>query len=76
MAGQYGVGWAMWMCGVLVGFSLVVPSFSSVPTILFPAIPECARTLCMWTLCGVQYICRTMVAISSLFGWWCCEVGC
>lgn len=64
------------MCGVLVGLSLVVPSFASVSVILFPVIHECARTLCMWTLCGVQYICCIMVAISNLSGWWCCEVGC
>ena len=56
--------------GVLVGFSLVVPSFSSMSTGSFPVIHECARTLC-----GVQYICRTMAAISSFFEWWCCDGG-
>jgi hypothetical protein len=68
LANQYGVEWVVWMCGVLVSFSLVVPSFASVSIVSFPVIPECARTLCMWILCGVQYICRTMAAISSLFG--------
>ena len=38
---------------MLVGFSLVVPSFASMLVISFPAIHECAHTLCMWTLCGV-----------------------
>ena len=71
LASQSGVEWAMWMCGVLVGFSLVVPSFASMSTISFPVIPECARTLCMWTLCEVQCICRTIAAISSLSRWWC-----
>lgn len=63
LANQYGVEWDVWMCGVVVGFSLVVPSFASMLAISFPVILECARTLC-----GVQYICRTMVAMSSLFG--------
>jgi hypothetical protein len=65
------------MCirGVASGFSLVVPSFASSSASSFPAMPVWARTLCMWTLCGVQYICRTVVAMSSLFGWWCCDVG-
>ena len=64
------------MCGVLVGFSLSVPSLARVSAISFPMIPECALTLCMWTLCGVQYILCTMAAISNLSGWWCCDVGC
>ena len=64
------------MCEVLVDFSLVVPLFASMSTISFPVNHECARTLCMWTLCGVQCICRTIAAISRLSGWWCCEVGC
>ena len=36
------------MCGVLVNFSLVVPSFASVSAISFPVILEWARTSCMW----------------------------
>ena len=60
------------MCirGVASGFSLVVPSFASSSTSLFPVMPVWARTLCMWTLCGVQYICRTIAAMSSLSEWW------
>ena len=69
LASQYGVVRAIWMRGVLVGLSLVVPSFASVSAVSFPVIPECAHTLCMWILCGVQYICCTIAAISSLFGW-------
>ena len=42
------------MCGVLVGFSLSVPSLASVSAISFPVMPVCARTLCMWIMCGVQ----------------------
>ena len=36
----------------------------------------CALTLCMWIIFGVQNICLTMVAMSSLLGWWCWDVGC
>ena len=59
----------MWLCGVFGGFSLVVPSFASVSAISFPVMPAWARTLCMYILCGVQYICCTMAAMSSLSGW-------
>lgn len=55
LTSQRGVEWAMCMPGVLVAFSLVVPSFTSVSAISFPVIPKCAFTLCMWTLYGVQY---------------------
>lgn len=47
LASQYGVAWAVWMCGVFVGFSWVVPIFASSSAISFPVMPECARTLCM-----------------------------
>ena len=76
LASQYGVGCVVCMRGVLVGFSLSDPSLTRVSTISFPTMPTCARTLCMWMMCGVQCICRTIVAISSLSGWWCCDVGC
>jgi hypothetical protein len=75
LASQYGVGRAMWMCGVLSSFSLVVPAFASSSANPFPVMPKCARTLCMWILCGVQYIFLSMAAMSSLSGWWCCDVG-
>ena len=39
-------------------------------------MPMYAHTLWMWIVCGVQYICFTIFAISNLFGWWCCDVGC
>ena len=44
----------MCMWGVAVGFSLSVPLLASVSAISFPMMPECARTLCMWILCGVH----------------------
>ena len=56
LANQYGVGCAMCMRGVLVGFSLSVPSLASKFANLFPIMPMCALTWCMWILCGVQYI--------------------
>jgi hypothetical protein len=75
LASQYGVEWAMCIRGVAFGFSLVVPSLASSSTISFPMMHVWARTLCMWILCGVQYICLAIDAMSSLFGWWCCDVG-
>ena len=41
------------MWGIVDGFSLSVPSLANVSTISFPVMPECARTLCMWIVCGV-----------------------
>jgi len=38
------------MCGVFVGFSLVVPLFANVSAMSFLTMPECALTLCMRTL--------------------------
>ena len=38
---------------VALGFSISVPSLASVSAISFPVLPECARTLCMWTICGL-----------------------
>ena len=64
------------MCGVLVGFSLFVPSLASVSAISFPVMPTCARTLWICMVYGVQCICLTIATISSLSGWWCCDVGC
>jgi hypothetical protein len=75
LASQYGVEWAMCIRGVASGFSLVVPSLASSSAISFPMMLVWARTLCMWILCGVQYICLTIAAMSSLSGWWCCDVG-
>ena len=66
LANQYGVGCAMCMWGVGDGFSLRVPSLASVSPILFPMMPECARTLCMCIVYGVQCICHMMAAMSSL----------
>ena len=60
------------MQGVVVDISLSVPSLASVSTILFPVMPKCARTLCMWIVCGVQYIWCIVSAINILFGWGCC----
>jgi hypothetical protein len=55
---------------VVVDFTLSVQSLaSSVSRILFPVMPECARTLCMWIVCGVQYIWCIVYAIYNLFGW-------
>ena len=68
-ANQYGVGCAMCMWGVGDGFSLWVPSLASVSAISFPIMHVCARTLCMCIMCGVQYICRMMAAMSRLSGW-------
>ena len=68
LASQYGVWCAVCMRGVLVGFSLVVPSLARVSTISFPVMHGCALTLWMCMVCGVQYICLTIVAISSLSG--------
>jgi hypothetical protein len=76
LASQYGVVRAMCMCGVCSGFSKLFPSFASSSASSFPIMPVCARTLCMWILWGVQYIFLTMAAMSSLSGWWCCDVGC
>ena len=68
-ANQYGVECAICMWGVEDGFSLRVPSLASVSAISFPMMPVWARTLCMCILCGVQYICRMMAAMSNLSGW-------
>ena len=76
LANQYGVVRAMCIRGVVSGLSLSVPIFASVSAISLPLMPVCARTLCMWTMCGVQYIWLIMAAISSLSGWWCWDVGC
>ena len=43
--------------GVVVGFSLSILSLASVLAISFMVLHECARTLWMWIMCGVQYIC-------------------
>jgi hypothetical protein len=75
LASQYGVEWAMCICGVASGLSLVVPSLASLSATSFPMMLVWARTLCMWILCEVQYICLTIAAMSSLFRWWCCDVG-
>jgi len=72
LASQYGVEWAVCIRGVDSGFSLVFPSLASSSAISFPVMPVCARTLCMCILCGVQYICRTIAAMSNLSGWWMC----
>ena len=69
LTNQYGVGCAMRIWGVGDGFSLWVPLLASVSAISFPIIHVCARTLCMCIICGVQYICRMMAAMSSLSGW-------
>ena len=45
--------YAMCMCGVLVGFSVRVPSLASMSVVSLPEVPVCARTLCMWIMCGV-----------------------
>ena len=76
LASQYGVAWARCMWGVGVGFSLSVPSLASVSAISFPMMPVWARTFGCVIVCGVQYIWCIMAAMSSLSGWWCCEVGC
>ena len=75
LASQYGVEWAVCMRGVASGFSLVVPSFANSSASSLPVMPVWARTLCMCILYGVQYICRTIAAMRSLSGWWCCDVG-
>ena len=51
----------MCMRGVVVGFSLSVPSLASVLAILFPVMPKCPHTLCMWIVCwssifGLQFL--------------------
>jgi hypothetical protein len=61
LASQYGVVRAMCIRGVMSGLSFSVPVFASVSAISFPQMPVCARTLCMWTMCGVQYIWLIMV---------------
>jgi hypothetical protein len=64
------------MCtrGVASDFSLIVLSFASLSAISFPVMYVWARTLCMWISCRVQYICRTIAAMSILSRWWCCVV--
>ena len=64
------------MWGVADGISLSVPSLASVFAFSFPVMHVWARTLCMWIRCGVQYIWCIIATITSLSGWWCCEVGC
>ena len=54
LASQKGVVWAIYMCGVLSGLSLKVPSLASVLAISFMIIPQCAYTLCIWIVSGVQ----------------------
>ena len=45
-------------------FFFSVPSLVSVSASLFPVMPKCARTLCMWILCEVQYIwCKFLLVI-------------
>ena len=56
LASQYGVAWAMCICGVGDGFSFSVPSLANVSAISFPLMLVCALTLCMCMVCGVQYI--------------------
>jgi hypothetical protein len=48
LASQYGVGRAMWMCGVCSGFSKLFPSFARSSASSFPVMPVWART----------YVCR------------------
>ena len=57
----YGVLWLV--------FPLSVPLLASVLAISFPIMPECARTLWIRIMCGVQYIYFTIYVISSL-SWW------
>ena len=59
----------MCMRGVVVGFSLSVPSMANVSTILFLVMPKCACTLYMWIVCGVQYIWCTISTINNLSRW-------
>ena len=68
LANQYGVVRAMCIRGVVSGFSCSVPKLASVSAISFPLMPVCALTLCMWIMCGVQYIWLIMATISSLLG--------
>ena len=51
--------WGGFVCirSVVVGFSLSVPLLASVLKISFPILPKCVRTLWMWNMCGVLYIC-------------------
>ena len=44
LACPYGVVWAICMCGVLSGLSLLLASVSAIS---LPIIFECARTLCI-----------------------------
>ena len=69
LASQYGVVRAMCIRGVMSGLSCCVLAFASVSTISLPLMHVCARTLCMWIICGVQYIWLIMAAMSSLSGW-------
>ena len=62
--------------GCVGWFSLSVPLLDKVSVVSFPRMAEWALTLCMCIRCGVQYIWRMMAAIRSLYGWWCCKVGC
>ena len=61
LASQYGVGWAICICGVLYSLYLRFPSLASVSAISLPIMPECARALCACTI----------AAMSNLSGWWC-----
>ena len=56
------------MCGVVVGFSWSVPSLASVSAISFSLKLECARTLWMWVVCEVQYICFVMLHLRVCWG--------
>ena len=46
LASHWGVGWAMWICGVLFGFSFSVPSLASLSVVSLPLMHVCALTLC------------------------------
>ena len=87
MCGGYGWLHRVWPLGSLLANSgwsvlcvygvlwLVSPSLENVSAISFLVLPECALPLWMWIMCGVQYICCTISAISNMYGWWCCDVG-
>ena len=68
LANQYGVVRAMWIRGVVSGLSCSVPILASVSAISFPLMHVCALTLCMWIMCGVQYIWLMMAEMSSCLG--------
>jgi hypothetical protein len=41
------------MCGVSSSLFFRIPALANVSAILFPVMPECARALCIWIVCGV-----------------------